>query len=80
MQTLKAGGRLNSRKTGTERGDMMFYMYSIHNLAVTRNKSIFDLSIEKRRFCLFFLMMDEIIILVGKKLKLNMRGPLAYSA
>lgn len=79
MQTLKAGGRLNSRKTATERGDMMFYMYS-NTQSVTRNKSIFDLSIEKRRFCLFFLVMDEIIILVGKKLKINMRGPLTYTA
>lgn len=55
-------------------------LHVLNTQSVTRNKSIFDLSIEKRRFCLFFLVMDEIIILVGKKLKLNMRGPLAYSA
>lgn len=55
-------------------------LHVFNTQSVTRNKSIFDLSIEKRRFCLFFLVMDEIIILVGKKLKLNMRGPLAYSA
>lgn len=75
MQTLKAGGRSNSRKTGTERGDIDV-LHVFNTQSVTRNKSIFDLSIEKRRFCLFFLMMDEIIIL----LKLNMQGPLAYSA
>lgn len=55
-------------------------LHVFNTQSVTRNKSIFDLSIEKRRFCLFFLVMDEIIILVGKKLKFNMRGPLAYSA
>lgn len=41
-------------------------LHVLDTQSVTRNKSIFDLSIEKRRFCLFFLVMDEIIILVGK--------------
>lgn len=49
-------------------------LHVLNTQSVTRNKSIFDLSIEKRCFCLFSLMMDEIIILVGKKLKINMRG------
>lgn len=44
-------------------------LHVLNTQSVTRSKSIFDLSIEMRRFCLFFLMIDEIIILVEKKLK-----------
>lgn len=46
-------------------------LHVFNTQSVTRNKSIFDLSIEKRRFCLFFLVMDEIIILARKKVEIK---------